>query len=330
MSLALTLPPQPVGPLLPPQQAPKPHRNFKFSDANFFLLAEATLFMVHSGMLRRCKMFSNMFGLPQTDNAKKQEDGYTRERPLFIPQVLAVELDVVLNFVYFEWPGPDFTVLGFLRLLALSDRFGIPTARDYALRSLNDLSIPPILRVEYGLLCEVEGWPEQGFMELMLKPLHDIADCDAHCASPDLLLAIVKARSQVDLLRRQTFVQIPDVPHAPTCSLGTRELCTATWRNAWCTGLCRLYLNPGEYAPVPEITDKLNAAAVANMDPACLRAVKDAIVRDKVLTRELELYDTELVKVRALTRTPRLYTPALPAPLFHSTPAGDDDMIETE
>ncbi|KZV95432.1 hypothetical protein EXIGLDRAFT_735312 [Exidia glandulosa HHB12029] len=286
-------------------------------------------------------MLASLVDLPHVSGT----EGSSITNPAFIPQIMTGELAGVLGFIYEPWPGPKLTTLGLLRLLYHSARFGIARAREFALTRLKEIGrhVPAILRLEYGLLCNVDEWTKEAFNCLMLMPIHGSPDEAVSVVSPTLYAAVMNAHSEVDMLRRQNFVDTPPAVHDASCT--DKLTCAKAWFVCWTGGVCREYLNPGYYATVAATIAFMDEAKPAGMNRNCLKATKDSVKAKGILTRETVLIDQMFEKLTG--SYPRLSTfliisclRAIP-PLFEAPPPPppppqlqnreeEDEEMETE
>ncbi|EJD48724.1 hypothetical protein AURDEDRAFT_122672 [Auricularia subglabra TFB-10046 SS5] len=229
--------------------------------------------------------FRNML----VDGKPVDGESTSEDKPLDLPGLTARQFELMLDFVYFRYPGPTVTVYEALILLQLSDKFIMPTVRDFALKVLDYRLIPPILRLHYGVKCHVEGWVERAYRELIWLPINRILTAHLAVVDPQLMLDVIRTKAQCEDFRRSLYLDPPTSVHDPECF--SRAACIAAWKFAFRTGFCLHYLNPEPdiYLSPALAAEKIQGIEPRGMHSKCLELTKAALIHDGAFEGETRI-----------------------------------------
>lgn len=215
-------------------------------------------------------------------------EGLAEETPLELPGVTSKQFEMILDIVYFDYPGPMLSVFEALALLELTDKFDMEKAQRYCLDKLSHRIVPPILRLHYGVKCHIDNWVRNAYEELMRQPIHRIPSVHLVLVDAQLLLDVVRTKARCIDLRRGLYFDPPDAVHAPECPSNTA--CATAWKLSFRAGFCLRYLNPdaeGEDYMSPigaEVT--MNTTSIPGMMPMCMQLTKASLLGPQGLFAE--------------------------------------------
>ncbi|EJD33343.1 hypothetical protein AURDEDRAFT_189084 [Auricularia subglabra TFB-10046 SS5] len=260
-------------------------------DGNIHIIIANTLFCVHGSMLaKQSSFFQNMF----KDGQPLEGESVAEAKPVPFPGLSVREFELILDVLYWIHPGPQLSVYDHLLLLQLSDKFDMATMKNFALEKLDKRKIPPILRLQYGVKCNIADWVETAYEQLLRLPLHRIPTSHLILVDGALLLDVVRTKSACDEFRRNMFLDLPTLVHDADCR--SPEACTATWKMAFRTGFCASYLNtdPTNYMTAVDATLAFRDVSVPSMRYQCLQLTKDYIILSGVFREEDEIIQSAI------------------------------------
>lgn len=191
---------------------------------------------------------------------------------------------------------PSLTVIGCMVLLELGIRFEMPGAVERAESELGFRAVPPLLRLQYGLLCQRPTWVDRAFYKLMEAPLYTATNLEKALITPAIYYHIAETRNLCNDYRYQVYANVPAVIHVQCTD---QDMCTHAWQLAWCKGFSRLYLcpDPANHMFFSSAEDELRQAVIPNMGLQCLDRTRTAVLNSGLFSKEIGIIDRGIAQL---------------------------------
>ncbi|KAK7062741.1 hypothetical protein VNI00_000229 [Paramarasmius palmivorus] len=178
------------------------NRNSRYylDDSMAIFLVENQLFKVHRYFFRQeSVIFESMFDCPAPGDG---QDGRTDSKPIEIPEVTCAQFEALLDHFYDglfkkdEYFNRDTPLQKYIDLLSISHRFECSTARERAIKGIDNATTNAIQMIELAEMYDVPKWLLPAYVELCRRE-EALNETEAIDLGPRKTVMIYRARETI-------------------------------------------------------------------------------------------------------------------------------------
>ncbi|KIJ33432.1 hypothetical protein M422DRAFT_264536 [Sphaerobolus stellatus SS14] len=236
-----------------------------------------------------------------------KEEGSSDLIPIRFGDPFSVEkMDHLLGWFYREKLDRELNVKELADILELGTFLDMHCARVTAIEQLSRISnFPPALKLSLALSFHVSEWIEPAFRQLLKTDAGSLTYGDFIILGPYMTHILMTTQFAIHHYRSSLAFHPYRLVHQTGCHSPGLEysVCQKKWSNEWKQGFTPLYLHPDAPLSPEEAMQKLAAAPMPGVTPACCNAAISHIIELGVFEKENEMAKEALKKVQFFVGT---------------------------
>ncbi|KAJ7442959.1 hypothetical protein FB451DRAFT_1057155, partial [Mycena latifolia] len=257
------------------------------------------LYKIHlSILLKMSEAMSAILSIPDGKSADDPTREGNKKYPFHLDGITKEEFDDLLNgFVYHSSVNspPDHKERVYTNLLKLADRFIMPAGRAFAIKSLEDIYLPPSRRLELAAKFSIPDWIAPAVKWILNRKLTDLTPVDLDRIGIGMYSILVQAKEKMDVEVRRTANIAPAMVQDPTWKCADHKRCTSTWKRLWRDEIGWKMLHPTFPLKPDDIAWTVQKFSHPGLNESC----RDDMVRE--IRDNIEFFDERLVPATAAT-----------------------------
>ncbi|KAJ7457472.1 hypothetical protein FB451DRAFT_1509776 [Mycena latifolia] len=226
------------------------HIAYWFDDGSVVIRVDGTtIYKIHLSLLNKLSdPIRQILSIPDGKAPGDPTREGTELYPLYLPYTNTQEFNDFLLWLYrSEW---DF--LGnseekeriCIHLLKLSDMWQIEAGKKFAIKTLQDMVLPPSQRLELAGKYNINDWVDPAVREIFDHKVADITNADICAMGWMVYSKLVKAKEKLEEETRRTAMVAPAIAKDPSWECQNHNSCQSVWPKVWFDKIGKKLLHP--------------------------------------------------------------------------------------